>query len=481
MARKDFTLNGVGASVQYGKGGGSLVWNTDHFESTTDGSTLSQLRVPTTPVNDNDATSKIYVDSLASGVDAKASVRVATTAAGTLATSFVAGNTVDGVTLVAGDRILIKNQATASENGIYDVTTGAPTRSADADTGAELNGGTFVFVEEGTTLADTGWVMTSDGTITVGASAINWVQFSSAGVISAGTGLTLVGTVMNTNIGATTVTVNGTDDLIINSSATAGQTLISAGVIGTEATWGALDLANANAVTGLLPKLNGGLNTNITAFADGSLMVTDNTNGDVNELAIGTNGNALIVSAGLPAWGKINLADGTNSVTGILLEANGGTGLGVYTQGDILVSDAANSLAALPLGTSGQILQSDGTNVVWGAPLPSSGSVVTMTAPLTFNGGATQAVGTVPAGARVIKVSIDVTTAWDATETIVLGDAGLTSRLMVDTANDPEQAFIFSTDIDYVYAGATVVNATISSANTPAAGAATAIVQYIQP
>ena len=479
--RKDYTLVGVGSSLQYGKAGGSVVWNVDHFESTSDGVILAQMRVPTTPVNNNDAASKIYVDSLASGVDAKNSVRVGTTVAGTLATSFAAGSTIDGIVLVAGDRILIKNQATASENGIYDVTAGTPTRSLDADTGAELNGGSFVFVEEGTTLADTGWVVTSDGVITIGTSPINWVQFSAAGVISAGVGLSMVGTVMNSNVGASTISVNGTNNLIVNSSATGGQTLISAGVVGTEATWGALDLANVNSITGLLPKLNGGLNTNITAFANGSMIVADNTNNKVNELAIGTNGNAMVVTAGLPVWGQINLADGTNSVTGILNEVNGGTGLGVYTRGDILVSNLANSLAALPLGTAGQVLQSDGADAIWGAPLPPSGSVVTVSGPVTFNGGAVQTIGSVPAGGIVIKVSIDVTTIWSSTETIAIGDAGLSSQLMVDTANDPELAFIYSTDVHHTYAAATPVIATVSSANTPASGAATVIVQYIQP
>lgn len=479
--RKDYTLIGVGASVQYGKGGGSIRWNTDRFESTSDGVTLAQLRVPTLPINDNDAASKIYVDNMAAGLDAKDSARAATTVAGTLLTSFSAGSTIDGVVLVAGDRILIKNQASAIENGIYDVTAGAPVRAIDADTGLELNGGSFIFVEEGTTLADTGWVVSSDGPVTIGVSNIDWVQFSAAGVITAGIGLTQTGTIFDVNIGATTITVDGTDDLIVNSSATPGQVLISAGVIGSESSWGAVDLANTNAITGLLPKINGGLNTDISAFADGSLIVTDNTNNDVNELTVGTNGNALIVTGGLPVWGRIDLSDGANSVVNILTEPNGGTGLGVYTQGDILVSDAANSLATLPLGTLGQTLQSDGTDAIWGAPLPASGSVVTITGNITFNGGASQALGSIPAGGRVIKVSVDITTAWDATETIEIGDAGLISRLMVASANDPEQAFIFSTDTNYTYVGATPIIATVSTANGATTGAGSATIQFIQP
>jgi len=87
----------------------------------------------------------------------------------------------------------------------------------------------------------------------------------------------------------------------------------------------------------------------------------------------------------------------------------------------------------------------------------------------------------VPAGARIIKTSVDVTTAWNVTETVAIGDAALTNRLMVDTANDPEFVSIYSTDNDYVYAAITTINATVTSANGPAAGAATVIVQYIQP
>jgi hypothetical protein len=104
----------------------------------------------------------------------KSPVRVATTTAGTLGTSFENGDTVDDVTLATGDRILIKNQATASENGIYTVNaSGAPTRATDADTGAELLGATAV-VTEGTANADTVWLCTANATITVGSTNLPW-------------------------------------------------------------------------------------------------------------------------------------------------------------------------------------------------------------------------------------------------------------------------------------------------------------------
>lgn len=134
-----------------------------------------------TPASTTDAATKGYVDGLISGVATwKIAARAATTVAGTLASSFAGGSVVDGVTLTTGDRVLIKNQATGSENGIYTVNaSGAPTRAADADAGTELLGAA-VWIEEGTTNADTGWVQTVDGTITLGTTTLTWSKFASA-------------------------------------------------------------------------------------------------------------------------------------------------------------------------------------------------------------------------------------------------------------------------------------------------------------
>jgi hypothetical protein len=122
-----------------------------------------------------------YVDAALTGLSWKQHVRVATTSAQTLATAFAAGQVRDGVTLATGDRILIKNQATASENGIYTVNaSGAPTRATDADSGAELVNAS-VYVSEGTVNADTQWVCTTNAPITLGTTSLAWAQLTSGG------------------------------------------------------------------------------------------------------------------------------------------------------------------------------------------------------------------------------------------------------------------------------------------------------------
>jgi hypothetical protein len=151
------------------------------------------------PTNAQDAATKNYVDSVAQGLDPKASCVAATTTSITL----VGGQVIDGVTVVAGDRVLVKNQSAPAQNGIYIVQTIPWTRAPDMDTWAEVPNA-FTFIEGGTTQADTGWVCTSNAGGTIGTTAINFVQFSGAGTYTAGTGLTLTGGAFSiTNTGVT--------------------------------------------------------------------------------------------------------------------------------------------------------------------------------------------------------------------------------------------------------------------------------------
>ena len=203
----------------------------------------------TSPSADADVATKAYVDAQRSGLDVKQSVRVATTEALTLASDFEAGDVVDGVTLAEGNRILIKNQSTASENGIYVVAaSGAPTRATDADSNTEVTPGMFTFVEEGTVNADSGWVLTTNGSITLGTTALTFAQFSGAGQIVAGNGLTKTGNQLDVGGTADRITVNA--DSVDIASTYAGQSSITTLGTVTTGTWNATDIAVADGGTG---------------------------------------------------------------------------------------------------------------------------------------------------------------------------------------------------------------------------------------
>ena len=252
----------------------------------------------TDPTAAQDAATKAYVDAVKTGLDIKDSVKVATTANGTLSSAFANNSTVDGITLATGDRILIKNQSTGSENGIYTVNaSGAPTRATDFDQNAEVTGGAFVFVEQGTANGDNGYVVTNNGTVNVGTDAISFTQFSGAGQITAGDGLTKgTGSTQNTinAVGSTTILVEA-DAIKVKSSGTANQILLSSGSTSTQPTYGQLPLGNSNSVTGTLAVANGG--SGATSFTDHGLLVGSGT-GAFTALAAGTAGQFLISGGG---------------------------------------------------------------------------------------------------------------------------------------------------------------------------------------
>lgn len=195
---------------------------------------LDTIAAPTTSVNLNsqkiinlldptaaqDGATKNYVDGLIQGLDSHPSVRAATTANITLS----AAQTVDGISLIAGDRCLVKDQTTTNQNGIYVVSAGAWTRATDQDAWAEVPSA-YVWVETGTVNADTGWVCTADAGGTLGTTAITWTQFSSAGTAIAGAGLTKTGNTIDAVGTASRITVNA-DNIDIHTSY-AGQASIS--------------------------------------------------------------------------------------------------------------------------------------------------------------------------------------------------------------------------------------------------------------
>lgn len=169
------------------------------------------------PTNPGDAASKAYVDSVAEGLDAKASSRVATTANITLSGT----QTIDGVALSAGDRVLVKNQSTASQNGIYVVAIGSWARASDANTWAELVSA-FTFVEQGTTQTGNGYIATVVAGGTIDSTAVTWAQFSSAGQLLPGAGLTRTGNTLDVATASSARIVVNADNIDLATAGTAG-------------------------------------------------------------------------------------------------------------------------------------------------------------------------------------------------------------------------------------------------------------------
>lgn len=289
-----------------------------------------------TPVDANDAANKAYVDAVAEGLHIHASVKAATTAALTGSVTYDNGtsgvgatltlatplSTLDGYSLVNGDRVLIKNQANAAHNGIYIRTSSTVfTRSADFNTVAEIASGDFLFVSNGTINGNTGHVQTIP-MVTIGSTNITFEQFSGAGTYIAGAGLLFTGNqidiVLQTSGGLEIVS----DELGLKSTTAGNGLTFSSGVLSVGGTAGRISVA-----------------------AD-SIDIDTNYVGQNTITTLGT------ISTG--TW------QGTTIAT-----IYGGTGNTSYSIGDLLVGAAANALNKLSIGTVGKVLQSNGTTLVY--------------------------------------------------------------------------------------------------------------------
>jgi len=290
------------------------------------------------PTQSTDLATKAYVDGLANGLDVKASVRAATTANITLSNT----QTIDGVALSVGDRVLVKDQSTGSQNGIYVVASGSWTRATDFDNtpGTEVSPGTFFFVEEGTAQADNGYVVTNDTAITIGTTAIVFSQFSGAGQITAGAGLTKSGNTLDVVGTASRITVNS--DSVDIAATYVGQTSITTlGTIAT-GTWQGTLIGATYGGTGV----NNGSNT-ITL--GGSF-----THTGAHTLGLTTTANTSVT---LPTTGTLATLAGSETFTNKTLTTptiNGaalsGTFSGAHTKSGIVTFSSATASSSTSTG-----------------------------------------------------------------------------------------------------------------------------------
>jgi hypothetical protein len=257
-------------------------------------------------VNTNVIATRAYVDAVAEGLHIHASVVAATVNNIALASAVEAGQTLDGVTLVAGDRILVKNQTTQSENGIYIVqASGQPTRATDFDTATEVDSGDFVFVSGGTTQAATGWVQTNKPA-TIGTDAIVFSQFSGAGTYVGGDGLTLTGNTFSVNAGSGLYITS--DNLAVNTNAI--STAIASGQYNSH-----MAVFNGD-------KLYVNSNSLAEVMAGSNLYVESNDNLTVNTNAIATS----LAGTGLYVANGDDLVVNTNAIATSLADAPYGYG-----------------------------------------------------------------------------------------------------------------------------------------------------------
>ena len=233
------------------------------------------------PVSAQDAATKAYVDAARSGLDVKQSVRAATTANITLSGE----QTIDGVSVVTGDRVLVKNQSTGSQNGIYVVAAGSWTRASDANTSTTVTPGLFTFVEEGTSQADSGWVLATNQTITLGTTSLTFAQFSGAGQITAGDGLTKTGNQLDIVTASATRIVVNADSIDLATTGVSASTYRSVTVDtygrvtgGTNPTtlsgYGITDAQSQITATGILKGAGSGSISSATAGTDYQAAIT---------------------------------------------------------------------------------------------------------------------------------------------------------------------------------------------------------------
>ena len=531
---KQFGLAGVGPNVQFGKGGNIVASATGQLSVyLSDGSTLANLNLAD-PTLATQAATKKYVDNAIQGLNVKDEVQAGTISplpsntyyngpnndgvGATLTATADGALVVDGYIVLANDRILVKNESSTTNNGIYYVTqTGDAltpyilTRTLDADTGPNLSHA-FVLVTGGNTLFGTSWTMNVIGPIVIGFTGITWAQFATAGSYTAGNGLTLSGTQFNVNVDGTTTYIDGSNNVAVKSSATSGQVLLSQG--SGSAAWGAVNLGSSDAVTGTLLVGNGG--TGLNSVAANNILYTSASNtfsaSSITSLALSLLADSstssmqstlgLVIGTNVEAWSANLDSFAALSGTGVVVQ----TAANTFTERQV-VADSSAGYQGLrvtnPAGVAGDITLGlnidgltlsaspadawevavyDGTNnkkttmsdiksyigaSITPDPLFSYGSITTTTA----NVGAS-----LPTHARVIRVAVKITVPYTIGANIAVLDS-YSNVLAANADIDAQNVGLYIIDLigtDFMSDG----QATATVTGSPSAGAATISMDY---
>jgi len=383
--------------------------------------TTSTGQITTAPSSANDLVNKSYVDSIAAGLTFHTACNLATTAAlptvtysngssGVGATLTATANgalTVDSVTPNANDRILVKNQASALQNGVYTVTTVGDgstafvlTRATDMNTSGsgynQINAGNYFLITAGTVNTNTSWVQTTALPITVGTTSLVFAQFSSgATAYTAGTGLSLLTNQFSISNTAVTAGSYGSGSQIPTFAVNARGQLTSAtntsiAISGSQITSGTVAIVNGG--TGANSQ-QGAINALAGATTSGSFLRGNGTNVSMS----------TIQASDVPTLNQNTTGNAAN-VTGTVAIANGGTGQNskanafnalspITSTGDIIIGNGTNSSTRLPISaTAGYVLTSTGTTASWQASTGGVSSISFGSTGLTPNSATTGAV-----------------------------------------------------------------------------------------
>ena len=462
---------------------------------------FSSGQVNATPVGSTDIANKLYVDSVAAGLSWKQPVAVATTVNITLSGL----QTIDGYTTLAGDRVLVKNQSTAANNGIYIASATAWSRSSDMDAWIEFVGA-ICFVSYGSVQMGSAWYCSAQPGGTLGVTANNWSNFSVAAVYTAGTGLTLAAyqfSITNTGVTANTygsasavpvIAVNAqgqitsatTTTIAIANTQVSGLGTMSTqnanGVVITGGTLNGVTIGGTTAgavtattftgagtgLTGTATSLSIGgtaaLATSLAGGAAGSLPYQSGAN-TTTFLAAATNGQVLTLAAGVPSWatpttGTVTSVSGTGTVNGITLTGT------VTSSGSITLG-----------GTLGSIANSQLTNssITFGATAAALGTTVSGFNAVTI-GATTASTGAFTYLSTSSATSTTPVLSYNATNTsLAIGATTASTYLQVVMQNKSATAgastnFAVSNDsgTDSTYYGEFGMNSSVFSASTPA-------------